>query len=547
MVPPPLIVKLADVAEFEAFGPGAKRYAYRDGEPRQRQNLDCMGEGEIDRLRRAFRTLYDIDHKVEDRRNFNNQALIHQNHCQHGWERFLTWHRAYLYEFEQNLQDFDRDIMLPYWDWTMPQYRPNDPTNGSIIPASFKAFLTPAAAEAMIATLDPKPTRAQADAFKALAKGPTVFVSQHEFFCAVITKVGYTAVAAAAKTGRALFNVSAVGELLSGHAPAKPSASSHISEIDQAFTGPLFDQNGNPTFYEILLDNHEVGYLCANKLYSIAGQIDFSSDPNNKVQFPAGQWQTNGSGAFELKLAWRILDPKKDKADRFYHQPAQVLIENQWTSVEVGLVGMHIAHKSQSSPQWIWSTFEQVDNLATDQVANPGLNPSYFNPNCPTCLVNVQPVGSNPANHPTQALRMIPIPPDKQELNREAQAALHAQNSVWQYYQLIDTQWPTNPSAPPISPGDTNLPQSIDNKSGGDQTPVYLTNITMETYFQVGNQSATLQQEGNPPSTVQVFGTESCTGCHSSAGIATSGTAQKPVYSGQLTADFSWLMQIKAQ
>jgi hypothetical protein len=353
--------------------------------------------------------------------------------------------------------------------------------------------------------------------------------------------------AAAAKTGRALFNVSAVGELINGHAPVTPSKSSHISEVDQAFTGPLFDQNGNPTFYEILLDNHEVGYLCANKLYSIAGQIDFSTDPNNKVQFPAGQWQTNGSGAFELKLAWRILDPKKDKADRFFHQPAQVLIDGAWTPVEVGLVGMHIAHKSQSSPQWIWSTFEQVDNLATDQVANPGLNPSYFNPNCPTCLVNVQPVGANPANHPTQALRMIPIPPDKQELNREAQAALHAQNSVWQYYQLIDTQWPTNPSALPISPGDTNLPESIDNKSGGNPTPVYLTNITMETYFQVGNQSATLQQEGNPKSTVQVFGTESCTGCHSSAGIAKSGTPQNPAYSGQLTADFSWLMQIKAQ
>jgi hypothetical protein len=353
--------------------------------------------------------------------------------------------------------------------------------------------------------------------------------------------------AAAPKTTRALFNVSAVGELINGRAPVKPSKSNHISEVDQAFTGPLFDQNGNPTFYEILLDNHEVGYLCANKLYSIQGQIDFSSNPTNKVQFPAGQWQTDGSGAFELKLAWKILDPNKDKADRFFHQPAQVLIENQWTSVEVGLVGMHIAHKSQSSPQWIWSTFEQIDNLATDQVANPGLNPSYFNPNCPTCLVNVQPVGNNPANHPTQALRMIPIPPDKQALNREAQAALHAQNSVWQYYQLIDTQWPTNPSAPPISPGDTNLPESIDNKSGGNPTPVYLTNITMETYFQGGNQSASQQQEGNPPSTVQVFGTESCTGCHSSAGIAASGTPQKPVYSGQLTADFSWLMEIKAQ
>jgi hypothetical protein len=352
---------------------------------------------------------------------------------------------------------------------------------------------------------------------------------------------------AAAKTGRALFNVSAVGELVHGRAAVKPLASGRISEIDQAFSGPLFDQNGNPTFYEILLDNNEVGYLCTNKLYSIAGQLAFSSDPNNKVLFPSGQWQSNGSGAFELKLSWKVLDPKKDKAERFFHEPAQVLIDGQWVSREVGLVGMHIAHKSQSSPQWIWSTFEQIDNLATDQVANPGLNPNYFNPGCPTCLVNIQPTGANPANHPVQVLRMVPIPPDKQELNREAQAALRAQNSVWQYYQLIDSQWPTNPSSPPISPGDSNLPQSIDNKPGGEPTPVYLTNATMETYFQAGNQNASGQQEGNPPSKVQVFGTESCMGCHSSAGVAQSGTQQKPVFGKQLSADLSWLLEMKAQ
>jgi hypothetical protein len=349
--------------------------------------------------------------------------------------------------------------------------------------------------------------------------------------------------AAAAKTGRALFNVSAVGELIHGQA-AKPPTGGKISETDQAFSGPLFDQNGNPTFYEILLDPNEVKYLCTNQLYSIAGQIAFSTDPNNKVQFPPGQWQTDGSGAYELKLAWKVLDPTKDKADRFFHQPAQVLIDGNWVPKEVGLVGMHIAHKSQSSPQWIWSTFEQIDNLATDPIADPGVNPSYFNPGCPTCPVNIQPSGNNPV----QVLRMIPIPPDKQALNREAQAALRAQKSVWQYYQLIDTQWPTNPASPPTSTGDSNLPMAITNKSGGEPTPVYLTNATMETYFQTGNQNAANLEEGNvPPSTIQAFGTESCTGCHSSAGVAISGTPQKPVYGKQLSGDFSWLLKMKAQ
>lgn len=128
-------------AEFDIASPDRRRYAYREGEPRQRANLDCLSEPEVEVLRDAFRAIYDLDKFADDRRSYNNQALIHQNHCQHGWERFLPWHRAYLYEFEQNLQDFAKDIMVPYWDWTMPQYRPHDPTHGWIIPQAFQAFL----------------------------------------------------------------------------------------------------------------------------------------------------------------------------------------------------------------------------------------------------------------------------------------------------------------------------------------------------------------------------------------------------------------------
>src|SRR5262249_5602999 len=73
-------IMLADIAEFSvvewpdwiASGPGI---------PRQRGNLDCMTGAQLDRLREAFRCIYDLDKHVEDRRNYNNQALIHQNHC----------------------------------------------------------------------------------------------------------------------------------------------------------------------------------------------------------------------------------------------------------------------------------------------------------------------------------------------------------------------------------------------------------------------------------------------------------------------------------
>jgi hypothetical protein len=181
-----------DLSEFPVSNAGAPRYTYRDGELRQRANLDCLTEAEVDALREAFRQIYDLNGYAEDRRSYNNQALIHQNHCQHGWERFLPWHRAYLYEFEQNLQDFVKDITVPYWDWTMPQYRPHEPEKGWIIPKAFQAFLREKPAEELIAALRPNPTPTQEKAFRALVEPRKYFVSQHAFFCYVINTIGYT-------------------------------------------------------------------------------------------------------------------------------------------------------------------------------------------------------------------------------------------------------------------------------------------------------------------------------------------------------------------
>jgi tyrosinase len=179
--------------EFDVVQPGLRRYPYRDGEPRQRANLDCLGEPEVEALRDAFRRIYDLNQYPDDRRSYNNQALIHQNHCQHGWERFLPWHRAYLYEFEQNLQDFVRDITVPYWDWTMAHYKPHDPQYGCKIPQAFQAFLRGPELEKLLGKggLDPKPNRAQEAKFRKLVEERQYFISQNAFFCHVIDKVGY--------------------------------------------------------------------------------------------------------------------------------------------------------------------------------------------------------------------------------------------------------------------------------------------------------------------------------------------------------------------
>src|SRR5262249_37429917 len=159
--------------------------------------------------------------------------------------------------------------------------------------------------------------------------------------------------------------------------------------------------------------------------YNINGQVAFTGgNPNKQADMPRGSDGKDGSGSWELKFAWRILLAGDDKM-RFMTSDAVVPPTNgkcpgggapqgDQCPVTVGLVAMHIGHKTDSSPQWIWATFEQVDNLSVDNVAHPKLKPSFFDPNCPTCVPDQQPTqasnGTWSNSPPTQAWRAIPIP-----------------------------------------------------------------------------------------------------------------------------------------
>jgi tyrosinase len=157
--------------------------APRRGEVRQRVNLDCMTPAQLQALREGFRELYALNKWPADRRSFNNLALIHQDHCQHGWERFLPWHRVYLYEFEQALQDVVPEAVLPYWDFTMPQYRPECPEQGAIIPPSFQATLDRDGLDWLVKRARPPLPAAQAEKLvPLLGQG---FASLDRFFAAV--------------------------------------------------------------------------------------------------------------------------------------------------------------------------------------------------------------------------------------------------------------------------------------------------------------------------------------------------------------------------
>jgi hypothetical protein len=197
-----------------------------------------------------------------------------------------------------------------------------------------------------------------------------------------------------------------------------------------------------------------------------------------------------------VKAAWKILDTNKDDVSRFhttrvlvYTPPSEnPTVQERCEPSLAGLVGLHIVHKTTSAPQWIWSTFEHVDNVPdTNDVAQNKLNARYnfFTPNCKNCTAQNEPPpkpwNPNLSAPPSQIVRVLPIaqndvsaPP----INSMFQKALSsiAPKSVWKNYQLISAQWPS------IQP--TTRCEISPIKPMGEPIPEFLANSTLESYTQ---------------------------------------------------------------
>lgn len=383
-----------------------------------------------------------------------------------------------------------------------------------------------------------------------------------------------------------------------------------LDESLQAFQGPMIDQQGKWVRYQVALNQVEYDYLVENKLYNLEGQAAFTS--KQQVDFPANKGKTK-QGAMEIKMAWKQMSDQDDRA-RFFVRHAKVIpLTGKPFEADFGLVGMHISVRTESSPTWTWATFEHVDNVAVNDLEKNAkgkpLRPTFFNPDYPAKPVNIlaaknaEPVKQyNPATgkddgpevftswdeskttDPTQTLMVLPVAKATNALNAEVRGLLKGLGSVFQYYELIGTQWPVAPSFPGFPSGVANQPdgrllpsslESIQFKIPGKVVPVHLINTTMETFFQNGNQPAGPLAEDDrlpagllsDPSTV--FATESCAGCHFSAGACIAFkkdnngkylVQQKdgknyriPIFGKNAVrgmngnADYSWLLQLRAQ
>ncbi len=271
-----------------------------------------------------------------------------------------------------------------------------------------------------------------------------------------------------------------------GHLTKAPDLESAF--VEPGNLGPLINQNGDFTRYQISVNEPYYRYFRAQGLYSAT---DLSTNP--KIDFPKSSMETNEIGAMSIKASWMPLSERYD-ASRFHVSTILVLNPNgSCEKTEVALVGLHIAHKTSQAPQWVWSTFEHVDNApTTGQGARTAYN--FNNPECAPaeCPINrsmPKPWDPTKKATPTQVVRIKAIPDSLAELNTKMQALLRSvdDQSVWANYELVGTQRPRRPDA-------------IDDPIGAPW-PRFLENTTMETFIQ-----------GSAPPTAS-----SCTGCHNRA------------------------------
>ena len=182
-----------------------------------------------------------------------------------------------------------------------------------------------------------------------------------------------------------------------------------------------YDVRGNLSYFNYVVNNPS-GY----QLYNIEGQQAALADQNFLFNFPVD--------TLEVKASWRVLEPGQD-ASRYW-TAIGVYWDNKHVlhTARIGLTGLHI--NSKAMPDWVWTTFEQVDNPTATYKYFLGQKGAALGPN------------------PNYDSKLTPI-------NQQWQSALAG--TKWQYYALMDVQ----------TQFETPMKQ-----------PTLMSNTQMETYFQ---------------------------------------------------------------
>ncbi len=288
---------------------------------------------------------------------------------------------------------------------------------------------------------------------------------------------------------------------------ASPSGLDELAQFGPGeMLPPLVAQNGRYVRTQTLYNQAAYDYIVHRKLYlrSSLPEVPTPRPSEPVVRFP--------DQSIVLKAAWLDLEGfTPEQKSRYYSR--KVMLKEAGTGkcsvVTMGLVGLHIVQKTASRPQWIWSSFEQVDNVPPARPGAPGLF-AFHNggPEAP------------PEENPLSLTHLLKEPVKPFNVVRAPESPIHPKTSytnlmygrllkgtVWENYQLVMTQWPRVEGEQSLP-----LPASLSGDAShtfpglGSASGSAFANVTMETFGQVRPQV-------------------SCMNCHNQA---------------RMTADFMW-------
>ena len=260
----------------------------------------------------------------------------------------------------------------------------------------------------------------------------------------------------------------------------------------------LYQAKANRVVYKYCADRRlfdarviSPGELRANAAYNLH-QTDDSAFRQPYLVLPSSSVARNAVGSIEIKSAWRRLGATEDRS-RFYTNRVRFYVietvdgtpKKRYREEDWGLVALHIIHKTELSPVFIYTSFSQIDNLRDADgtvIEEPdGLIKSQFR-NIPPFAPELSIFASTPSQGQQVFVqagssglqpgskqlyyqnifdkkhgvtvpvavrrRLYEISSEVRAVNRVAQSAIRAYdaNAVWQYYKLVNVQAATLPS-----------------------------------------------------------------------------------------------------
>ena len=263
-------------------------------------------------------------------------------------------------------------------------------------------------------------------------------------------------------------------------------SSTGIPDLRQAgngsFEGPLAAQNGKYVRYLTLFNRVAFDHLVRNRLYL---RSSLPSVPKPRPVMPVVDFP---DGSIAIKTAWVDVAGLPAALQRRIYQRRATVRDPDGSGCStqtVGLVGLHIAQKTPSRPQWIWSSFEQEDNVPPARPNAPGV--FTFNDGSGAAMPTSNPLSlARLARQPVrpfnvERLETVPIHPLTVLMNFRYQELL--KGTVWQYYRLVVTQWPRlegNQAVPVPASQDGSVPNTFPGLGAFSA----FTNVTLETFDQ---------------------------------------------------------------